>query len=87
VDEIEGLIASGAVRSVDVVRDELKRKDDATREWAAPQADLFLQLDADVQAATRAVLRDHPKMMGRGGGRNEADPFVVAWPSHATASS
>jgi hypothetical protein len=76
--KIEGLIAAGAIRSSDAVRDELKRKDDTTREWADAQAGLFLELDEDIQTAASAVLGAHPKMMGRGGGRNEADPFVVA---------
>ena len=76
-EKIEGTIAAGAIRSIDVVRDELARKDDATKDWAATQADLFLQLEEDIQAATTAVLREHPKMMGKGGGRNAADPFVV----------
>jgi hypothetical protein len=75
--KIEGLVASGAIRATDTVRDELKRKDDTTKEWAAAQVGLFLELDEDIQTATSAVLRAHPKMMGKGGGRNEADPFVV----------
>lgn len=75
--KIEGMIAAGAIRSVDVVRDELGRKDDATKEWATNQADLFLPLDEDVQRATREVLAHHPKLVGKGGQRNLADSFVI----------
>jgi hypothetical protein len=56
--KIEGVILSGGLRSVDVVKEELSKKDDATATWATSQSDLFVPL-------------------GRGGGRNAADPFVV----------
>lgn len=64
---IEGMIAAGAVRSIDVVRDELSRKDDATTAWAATQGDLFLPLDEDIQMATREVLARHPKLVDKAG--------------------
>ncbi|MGH3940020.1 MAG: DUF4411 family protein, partial [Pseudonocardiaceae bacterium] len=74
---IENMITAGAVRSVDVVRDELGRKDDATKAWAANQCDLFLPLDEDIQVATKDVLARHPKLVGKGGQRNLADSFVI----------
>ena len=74
---IEQMIAAGTIRAVDVVRDELGRRDDATRAWAAAQEGLFVTLDEDVQAATSKTLAAHPKLMGRGGGRHAADPFVI----------
>lgn len=75
--KIEGMIAAGAIRAVDVVRDELGRKDDATKEWATNQVDLFLPLDEDIQVATREVLAKHSKLVGKGGQRNLADSFVI----------
>ncbi|MEO7196734.1 MAG: DUF4411 family protein [Pseudonocardiaceae bacterium] len=74
---IEQMIATGSIRAIDVVRDELGRRDDATRAWAAAQEGLFVILDGDVQGATSKTLAAHPKLMGRGGGRNAADPFVI----------
>jgi Domain of unknown function (DUF4411) len=74
---IEEAIAGGEVRAVDVVRDELSRRADDVTAWATSQPDLFEPLDADIQRATREVLNDHPKLMGKGGGRNAADPFVI----------
>lgn len=75
---IEVAIADGEVRAVDVVRDELSKRDDEVLRWAKRQDGLFVALDGDVQHATREVLDVHPKLMGKGGGRNEADPFVIA---------
>lgn len=75
---IEQAIASGIVRASDEVWREIGRRDDAIKAWASDQTDLFIPLDEDIQAATRRVLDAHPKLMGRGGGRNEADPFVIA---------
>lgn len=75
---IEEAIAAGEVRAVEVVRDELSRRDDEVSQWAGQQPNLYLPLGPDVQSATRDVLAVHPRLMGRGGGRNAADPFVIA---------
>jgi Domain of unknown function (DUF4411) len=78
VDMDGGRVGSaGDVRSIDVVRDELSKRDDEVHAWARTQEALFLPLDEAVQRATREVLAAHPKLMGRGGGRNAADPFVI----------
>lgn len=74
---IEQVIAAGSVQAIDVVRDELGRRDDATRAWAVAQEGLFVSLDEEVQAATSETLSTHPKLMGKGRGRNAADPFVI----------
>lgn len=36
-----------------------------------------MPLEADIQRAATETLSAHPRMMGRGGGRNAADPFVI----------
>jgi len=74
---IEEAIAEGKVRAVEVVRDELNRRDDGVSKWANQQPNLYLPLGPEVQHATRDVLAEHPRLMGRGGGRNAADPFVI----------
>lgn len=74
---IEDAIAAGDIRCVDVVRDELLRRDDEVAHWARSREGLFVPLSQEVQQATRDVLAMHPRMLGRGGGRNGADPFVV----------
>ncbi|MGK4593926.1 DUF4411 family protein [Amycolatopsis sp. w19] len=74
---IEMLIAEGTIRAVEVVRDELGKRDDDANTWARAQGDLFIPLDQDIQVSTRKILQAHPKMMGTGGGRNGADPFVI----------
>jgi hypothetical protein len=74
---VEAMIAAGDARAVDVVRDELTKRDDEVSTWARAQAGLFLPLDEPVQQATREILAAHPRLMGKGGGRNAADPFVI----------
>lgn len=76
---IEELIVSGDIRCVDVVRDELERKDDAVAAWARSLTDPFVTLEAGVQTATRDVLAAHPRLTGTGGGRNAADSFVIGF--------
>lgn len=66
------------MRCVDEVRSELSRRDDAIHDWAKSQADLFVPLTPDIQRAAREVLGAHPRLVGTGGGRNSADPFVIA---------
>lgn len=77
-NDVERAITDGEVRAVDVVRDELARRDDEVNQWARTQSDLFVPLDQDIQRATAEVLANHQRLMGRGGGRNAADPFVIA---------
>ena len=78
-ERIEALIAEGTVRCVEVVRDELGKRDDDANTWARAQSDLFVPLAQDIQLATKQILQAHPKMMGTGGGRNGADPFVIGF--------
>lgn len=76
--QVEAMIVDGRIRAVDIVRDELVRRDDDASSWAKEQSRLFCELDEEVQMATRDILRSHPKLVGAGGGRNGADPFVIA---------
>jgi hypothetical protein len=72
------MVTVGDIRCVDEVLNELARREDTVHDWAKSQADLFLPLTADVQRAAREVLEAHPKLVGAGGGRSSADPFVIA---------
>lgn len=76
---IEALIRRGEIRAVDVVRDEMRRRDDDTRKWASQQRGLFVPLRREIQLATRKVLTEHPKLMGIASNRNGADPFVIGF--------
>jgi hypothetical protein len=74
---IEAMVDNGTVRAVDIVRDELGKRDDDACAWAKQRSGLFIPLETDIQHATSQVLQSHPKLMGIGGGRNCADPFVI----------
>lgn len=74
---VEAMIDAGVVRAVDVVKDELERRDDEVSGWARSLGRLFVPLDEDVQRATSRVLAVHPRLTGQGKGRNAADPFVI----------
>lgn len=77
--KIEGMVGDGSIRCVDEVLRELAKRDgDAVHTWAKGQSGLFLDLDEDIQEATSKVLAEHPKLLGKGKGRNGADPFVIA---------
>jgi hypothetical protein len=75
---IEAMIEGGAIRCIDLVRDELLARDDEIHRWARDQTDLFLPLTRDVQLAVREMLLEHPRIIGIGSGRSGADPFVIA---------
>jgi hypothetical protein len=76
---VEVIIRRGDVRAVDVVRDELRSRDDDTRKWASQQTGLFVPLRREIQLATREVLRAHPRLTGVAKNRNGADPFVIGY--------
>jgi hypothetical protein len=75
---VESMIAEGRIRCIDVVSFELGRRDDEACTWAKTQDGLFVPLNEAIQLKTREVLGVHPKLTGIGGGRNQADPFVIA---------
>lgn len=75
---IEHMIMTGSVHSIDVVKDELSKRDDQVSAWAKSQTNLFLPLGIPVQEAATSILEEHPRLMGAGKGRNAADPFVIA---------
>lgn len=77
-DAVEDMVRAGQVRAVDEVKRELARKSDEATQWAKQCSGLFVPLSRDVQLATREVLAKHPRLLGQGGPRNGADPFVVA---------
>jgi hypothetical protein len=76
-ERVEEMIGNGSIRAVDEVERELAKRADGVHEWAKHQTDLFVDLDAPLQRETAAVLAAHPRLVGRGHGRNGADPFVI----------
>jgi hypothetical protein len=75
---VEEMIGHGAIRSTDEVERELSKRADEVHTWAKTQTDLFVSLDERLQRETSAILKAHPRLLGKGGGRNAADPFVIA---------
>lgn len=75
---IEQMVALGQVRAVDEVKIELAKKSDESKNWATRCKGLFVPLTGDIQIATSNILAMHPKLLGIGGARNGADPFVIA---------
>lgn len=77
-DRLAELIAAGEIIAPDEVHEEIKRKDDELAGWVKNHTRMFVPLDADVQRAAREVLSVFPELVKELGGRNQADPFVVA---------
>ena len=75
---IEEEIAAGSIQCPDVVREEISRREDEVHAWVKSQPGLFVPLEEDIQRATKHVLAAAPRLVGKGGRRNMADPFVVA---------
>jgi hypothetical protein len=75
---IEAMIGDECIQCVDVVRDELAKRDDDVHQWVKAQQGLFLPLSHDVQREARGILTQHQRLVGIGSGRSGADPFVIA---------
>jgi len=75
---LEELIQSGALRSPDEVREELKKKDDEVWRWARDQVGLFDPLTEEIQPQTATILAELSKLVDTRRGRGQADPFVIA---------
>jgi predicted nucleic acid-binding protein len=76
--QIEDAIAAGQIRSVDEVQRELGRRDDDAKQWADAQSDLFVPLELPIQQSAAHILNMHERLVGQGGRRSAADPFVIA---------
>lgn len=83
-ERIEGMINAGSIRAVDEVSRELARREDNVARWAKEQDALFVPLDSALQRETSSILVAHPRLIGKGKGRNGADPFVIALARLAT---
>lgn len=75
---IEELIANGRLRAVELVKDELRNKEDDASRWAEAQEDLFVQTDEDIQLRVRSILKQHPRLVNPNRPTGNADPFVIA---------
>lgn len=76
--QIEDAITAGQIRAVDEVQRELARRDDDAKQWADAQSDLFVPLELPIQRSAAQILNLHPRLVGQGGRRGTADPFVIA---------
>jgi hypothetical protein len=76
---IPGAIARGELRATREVEVELKRYDDALVRWALDeaQADLFVEVDEEVQLAVNEILETHTALIDAESLRSGADPFVI----------
>ena len=82
--QIEDAIVAGQIRSVDEVQRELARRDDDTRQWADAHGDLFVPLELPIQQSATQILNLRPRLVGQGGRRSAADPFVIAMVNNGT---
>ena len=81
--QIEDAIAAGQSRSVDEVQRELARRDDDAREWADAQGPI-VPLELPIQQSATQILNLRPRLVGQGGRRSAADPFVIAMVNNGT---
>lgn len=76
--QIEALIHSGDLKASPMVLAELERQEDELHDWAAAQADLFIDLDDAQQREVREIMAGHPGLVQPDEDRINADPFVIA---------
>ena len=88
--DLEELIDSGRLRSVDEVREELDKQDDEVAEWARARSGFFLPLDEASQGKAIEVLTEFPNLIRANAPGTQADPFIIgcAWAhSHTIITS
>jgi hypothetical protein len=77
--QVEALVASGDIRAVDVVRDELHAVGPpAVHAWAKGQSGLFVLLDPELQEAGAAIEANYPDLADHRGMHQSADAYVIA---------
>src|SRR5216684_9240468 len=75
----DSLIENNRLRASIEAYSELEKKDDELFAWCKERKETrFLEIDDDVQAIVKEILRDHPRLVDTVKGRSGADPFVIA---------
>lgn len=78
-DQVSQLVTDRRLFASDEVWDEVSRYDKPAKDWCKPhQEHMFVATDDAVAQAVRDILKQFPRMVMTGKGRNRADPFVVA---------
>jgi hypothetical protein len=78
-EAIDTMISNGRLYASEEVWEEIKRKDQAVKEWAEPKKGaLFVATDSSITTEVASLLEVHPRLVMSGGRRNRADPFVIA---------
>ena len=77
--KIDGLIASGACRAVDLVREEIEAVGTpGLRSWVAAHSGLFVPLNPEVQAEAASIEASYPDLMDPKSQYESADAYVIA---------
>jgi hypothetical protein len=78
-EQLDMLITEGRLIAPEEVLNEVQRKADDLHEWVLQRKDMFVELDADLYAATRRIINtpEFQGMMKDRPNRNGADPFVI----------
>jgi hypothetical protein len=78
-DRVEEIVGGGRLITPDEVLTELSRMDDDVAKWAKRhKSPMVAPLSPEVMAAMTDILSRHARLMGKGGNRNGADPWVIA---------
>lgn len=77
-NHLDSLIRSGRLYSPFEVRREITNKSEALSSWLDDRKGMFVQLDANIQAEVKEVLARFQSFARGHGGKEFADPFVVA---------
>ncbi|PKN82132.1 MAG: DUF4411 domain-containing protein [Chloroflexi bacterium HGW-Chloroflexi-9] len=76
---VDALIEAGRFLISEEVLEELKVHDDSLKAWAVErQLRLVVPTDSTVAGEVQRVLAEHSRLVMAMGGRNRADPFVIA---------
>jgi len=76
-DKFEILVGNGHIKATELVREELNKKDDEVLKWVKA-LDLFIEVDNEIQAIVKDIMKQYPKLVAEGGQRSYGDPFVIA---------
>ena len=78
-ERFPALIQMGDLRATREVRVELERHSSELVEWALDdeQADLFVEVDEEIQKIVTEILGSHPRLIDPETLRSGADPFVI----------
>lgn len=73
---------NGTLLASDEVLRELERKDDGAHKWIKERPEMLIELNGEIKAQVREIMRRYPRLVDTKKGRSVGTPSLLRWPKY-----